>query len=88
DYGTNTYIVVYLSPSSPYLLNPSSISTIHPALTHVGSVGVLNDVQLVSVPKREWSHLSDDVLVSLRSGSTTGIEKVEVQDEPKTRAKR
>ncbi|KAE9405849.1 hypothetical protein BT96DRAFT_306495 [Gymnopus androsaceus JB14] len=64
---------------------PSSISTLHPALTHVGQVGSLDDVQLVSVPKEDWSNIGDDILASLKNSQ--GVHSVSVQ-EPKQRTKR
>ncbi|GAW03042.1 hypothetical protein LENED_004730 [Lentinula edodes] len=48
NYDLNTYVAVTLAPNSPFLGAPSSLSTVHPALTHVGQVGQLHDVQLGS----------------------------------------
>lgn len=60
--------------------------TIHPALTHVGPVGVMKEIQVLRVSNLEWGRISEEVLASLRSSAD--IEKVEVQDGPKTRVKR
>lgn len=86
DHASFTYLTVYLRSSSSYLTDPQSIRTIHPALTHVGQVGVMKDVLILSVPVPEWSHVSADVLALL--SSQTDIAKVEVQGAPKARVKR
>lgn len=86
DHASNTYLTVYVRHSSSYFADPLSVTTIHPALTFVGPVGVMKHVLVLSVPKLEWSHVSDDVLALLRSQAD--IERVDVLDAPKTRAKR
>lgn len=86
NHASNAYLTVYFRPSSSFLADPSSINSVHPALTHVGPVGALKDVQVLSVSKFEWDRVSDEILASLSSRGD--IEKVEVQDEPKARVKR
>ena len=86
DFSSNTYVTVYLRSSSSYLADPQSISTIHPALTHVGPVGMMRDVQILSVPVPEWGRVSGEVLALL--SSKPDIEKIEVQGAPKVRVKR
>jgi len=88
DYNSNTYLTVYLPSSSPYLADPSAIATIHPALKHVGPVGVMKDIQILSVPKIEWERVSGEVLASFGDKLKDGIHKVELLDEPKARVKR
>ncbi|KAJ3731602.1 hypothetical protein DFJ43DRAFT_1078027 [Lentinula guzmanii] len=78
NYDLNTYVAVSLAPNSPFLNTPSSLSSIHPALTHVGQVGQLQDVQLVSVPKDDWNNIGDDILASLKGSE--GISSVSVQE--------
>ncbi|KAF8823677.1 hypothetical protein F5879DRAFT_158444 [Lentinula edodes] len=78
NYDLNTYVAVTLAPNSPFLGAPSSLSTVHPALTHVGQVGQLHDVQLVSVPKEDWSNIGDDILASLKGSE--GVSSVSVQE--------
>ncbi|KAI3619459.1 cutinase [Moniliophthora roreri] len=57
DYSQNTYLAITLSSS-----NPSNIVSLHPALTHVGQVGQLKDVQMFSVPKTVWeSNIGDEI---------------------------
>lgn len=85
DYSANTYIAVTLSPSSIFQQDPASLSMVHPALTHIGQVGALQDVQLLSVPNGDWNSVKDDVLGRL--GGQSGVVRVDVQQQ-KTRAKR
>ncbi|KAJ8087973.1 hypothetical protein AAF712_011692 [Marasmius tenuissimus] len=85
NHDMNTYIAVTLSPGSSFSQTPASLASVHPALAHVGQVGQLNDVQLVSVPKTDWGNVGDDILASLRSSQ--GVVNVDVQ-QPKQRAKR
>ncbi|KAF7348423.1 p-loop containing nucleoside triphosphate hydrolase protein [Mycena sanguinolenta] len=85
NYAANTYLAVTLPPSSSYLQAPASLALLHPAVAHVGQVGAMPDVQIVSIPKDEWE-LSEDkraeILAAFRA-----VGKVDVQ-EPKQRAKR
>jgi hypothetical protein len=53
NYAANTYLAVTLPASSSYLQAPASLGLLHPAVAHVGQVGAMADVQLVSVPKQE-----------------------------------
>ncbi|KAF9265711.1 hypothetical protein L218DRAFT_957338 [Marasmius fiardii PR-910] len=85
NYDLNTYIAITLDPGSSLFQSPVSVASVHPALVHVGQVGELKDVQLVSVPKSEWNTIRDDILASLRSSQ--GIVGVEVQ-QLKQRVKR
>lgn len=77
DYTANTYLAVSLSPSSPYLQDPSALSTAHPALTHVGQLGQMRDVQLLSIPISDWDHTEHDVIKSLNAQQ--GVIRVDVQ---------
>ncbi|KAF8505093.1 hypothetical protein JB92DRAFT_2966597 [Gautieria morchelliformis] len=88
DFISNVYLTVYVHHSSSYIADPQSIATIHPALAHVGpaTVGGMKNVLVLSVPKMEWSRVSGDVLALLRAQAD--VEKVDVLDAPKTRAKR
>jgi len=90
DFSSNAYLTVYLTPSSIYLSDPSLLSTIHPALCHVGPVGVMKDVQILSVPKSDWTrnNQQDGILQALHENVGKGIQRVEVQEEPKQRARR
>ncbi|KAA1467667.1 hypothetical protein DENSPDRAFT_257622 [Dentipellis sp. KUC8613] len=87
DYATHTYLAVTLAPSSPYLSNPASISTLHPGLTHVGQVGELPDVQIFGIPKEEWARANGDITTALLAKHNEGVLRVDVQA-PKGRAKR
>jgi len=85
NHNLHTYVAVTLSPNSPFLNTPSSLSTLHPLITHVGQVGSLDDVQLVSVPKEDWNNIGEEVLAKLKAEE--GVQSVSVQ-ELKTRTKR
>ena len=78
-------LAVTLQSSSSLLANPAQIATAHDSLTHVGQVGELSDVQLISVPNTEWDNVKGDVLGALMG--MEGVVKVEVQ-KAKQRAKR
>ncbi|KAK0441383.1 hypothetical protein EV421DRAFT_1711764 [Armillaria borealis] len=77
NYDANTYLTVTLAPNSPYNKSPEALSTIHPLITHVGQVGALDDVQMLSVPKQEWTQRGEEVLASLKAAQ--GIHRVDVQ---------
>ncbi|KAJ7131717.1 hypothetical protein C8R43DRAFT_657942 [Mycena crocata] len=85
NYTANTYLAVTLPPASSYFQAPTSLAQVHPAAAHVGQVGAMPDVQLVSVPKQEWEvseTLRAEILAAFKA-----VGKVDVQ-EPKQRAKR
>ncbi|KAJ7432759.1 hypothetical protein B0H11DRAFT_1759728 [Mycena galericulata] len=85
NYGANTYLAVTLPSASSYLQNPVSLGLVHPAVAHVGQVGEMPDVQLVSVPKQEWEFSEaarEEILAAFKA-----VGKVDVQ-EPKQRTKR
>jgi hypothetical protein len=88
DHINNIYLTVYVRPSSSYIADPPSITAVHPALTHseVAPVGAMRDVLVLGVPKLEWGRVAEDVLSALRAQGD--VERVEVLDAPKTRAKR
>jgi hypothetical protein len=77
DHTANAYLAVSLSPSSPYIQNPSALSSAHPLITHVGQVGEMKDVQLLSIPRQEWDRAQHDILGSLNTHE--GITWVDVQ---------
>lgn len=85
DHGANVYLAVTISPNSPLFQHPEQLA-VHPALTHVGQVGELRDVQLLSVPRENWSGAQNDVMSSLNG--VDGVKRVDVQDPPRMRAKR
>ncbi|KAG7092816.1 hypothetical protein E1B28_009132 [Marasmius oreades] len=87
NYDLNTYIAITLAPGSSFSRSPVSLTSVHPALAHMGQVGELIDVQLVSVPKSQWNTVGDDILASLRSRSSEGVVSVEIQ-QPRQRVKR
>ncbi|TFL07906.1 hypothetical protein BDV98DRAFT_521140 [Pterulicium gracile] len=78
-------LAVTLQSSSSLMTNPAELATAHDSLTHVGQVGELSDVQLVSVPSTEWDAVKGDVLGALMG--MDGVVRVEVQ-KAKQRAKR
>ena len=77
NYEANTYLAVTLSPGSTYFQDPATLAAVHPSISHVGQVGPLQDVQLVSVPKRDWDGVKEEVLQSLMGSG--GIGRVDVQ---------
>ena len=85
DHNANVYLTVTVSQSSPLYQNPNLLAC-HSALTHVGQVGQLRDVQLLSVPRGDWDHVQGDVFSALNS--LQGVRRVDVQDPPRLRAKR
>ncbi|KAJ7777834.1 hypothetical protein DFH07DRAFT_730818 [Mycena maculata] len=85
NYAGNTYLAVTLPPASSYLQTPASLGLVHPAVAHVGQVGEMPDVQLVSVPKQEWE-VSEAVRAEILA-AFEAVGKVDVQ-KPKQRAKR
>lgn len=85
NYNQNTYLAVTLTSSSPYFSSPSGLAALHPAVAHVGQVGELQDVQLVSVPKETWEQGGDQILAVLKGAD--GVVYVNVQ-EPRQRVKR
>ena len=85
DHDANTYLAITLSPSSPYLRDPSSLAKVHPSAIHVGQVGEMNDVQLISVPKQQWDSAQNDILQYLNGQE--GIRGVDIQS-VKVRPKR
>ncbi|KAF7364989.1 p-loop containing nucleoside triphosphate hydrolase protein [Mycena venus] len=84
NYAANTYLAVTLPASSSYLQAPASLGLLHPVVAHVGQVGAMPDVQLVSVAKDEWevSEKRAEILAAFKA-----IGRVDIQ-EPKQRAKR
>ncbi|KAG6892014.1 hypothetical protein C0992_002305, partial [Termitomyces sp. T32_za158] len=61
------------------------LTMVHPAVTHVGQVGQLQDVQIFSVPNSEWESVQEDVLEKLSKAN--GVGRVDVQ-KVKARSKR
>ncbi|KAH8100308.1 hypothetical protein BXZ70DRAFT_1008327 [Cristinia sonorae] len=82
DHTANIYLTVTTSPSTV----SQGISDAHPSLSYVGPVGSLADVHILSVPKDAWYANQSEILGRLRS--LEGVGHVEVQSEPRTRAKR
>lgn len=89
NYAANTYLTVYLTPSSTYFSDPLSLTNIHPALSYIGPVGVMKDVQILGVSKEDWAkrNIQDDIASLLQEKIGQGIVKFEVE-EPKARVKR
>lgn len=85
DYSSNTYLAITLSPSST--TNPASlVASLSSGSYYVGQVGELADVHLVSVPKADWEQSQDQIVRTLRA--SVGVQRVDVQPEPKRRVKR
>lgn len=85
NYDLNTYLTVTLSSGSPFLGEPAQLAVVHPAVSHVGQVGQMQDLQIFSVPKSEWESVHEDVLEKLSKAS--GVGRVDVQ-KVKARSKR
>ncbi|TRM57492.1 hypothetical protein BD626DRAFT_211853 [Schizophyllum amplum] len=82
NFAANVYIALTLAPSIQPSTLPSAAG-LSDSLSHVGQVGQLHDVQLFSVPKAQWS---DEI--SSRLQGTDGVMHVDIQSEPRQRAKR
>lgn len=85
DHNSNIYLAVTVSPSSHVYENPAELAT-RPELTYVGQVGQLRDVHLLSIPRDDWSQTQADVLSAIRN--VNGVQRVDVQEAPRTRTKR
>ncbi|KAI1790447.1 hypothetical protein LXA43DRAFT_973632 [Ganoderma leucocontextum] len=81
----NVLITVTLSPTSALYSSPDGL-LVHPLLTRLGHVGELQDVQVLSVPRESWFQAQGEVFGALNALS--GVLRVDVQDQPRTRAKR
>ncbi|KAG5350331.1 hypothetical protein J132_09753 [Termitomyces sp. J132] len=77
NYDLNTYLTVTLSSSSPFFVEPAQLAMVHPAVTHVGQVGQMQDVQIFSVPTLEWDSIHKDVLEKLSKAN--GVGRIDVQ---------
>ena len=77
NYDSNTYFTVTLLSNSPFFSEPAQLAMVHPAVTHVGQVGQMQDVQIFSVPKLEWDSVSKDVLEKFSKAH--GVGRVDVQ---------
>ncbi|KAF8910334.1 hypothetical protein CPB85DRAFT_1221514 [Mucidula mucida] len=85
NHELNTYLAVTLASTSPFKRSPRTLNLAHPSITHVGPVGALDNVQLVSVPKEVWAEQQEQVLSQLKSAE--GVQRVDVQS-LKQRSKR
>jgi hypothetical protein len=85
DHSSNVYIAVTVSPNSALYQNPSQLA-VHPSLTHIGQVGELRDVQLLYTPRQGWSDTQGQIMGALQG--MDGVRRVDLQDPPRTRAKR
>ena len=85
DHSSNVYLTASISRNSALYQNPAQLAS-HPALTYVGQVGELRDVQLLSVSRDEWPRVQGDVLGYL--DGLDGVQRVDVQAAPHMRAKR
>ncbi|GJE88110.1 hypothetical protein PsYK624_041930 [Phanerochaete sordida] len=82
DHAQNVYLTVTTSPS---FANPQSLA-IHPSVSYLGNVGALPDVQLLSVPRESWESVRESVMSTL--SRMDGVRRVDMEQPPKTRAKR
>ncbi|KAF9016058.1 hypothetical protein BDZ89DRAFT_1075982 [Hymenopellis radicata] len=87
DHDAYTYIAVMLDGdgAGAYIDSPHTLASIHPSLSHVGQVGALDNVQLLSVAKFDWDDHGEEVLAQLKEAP--GVVRVDVQ-ELKQRSKR
>lgn len=54
SYDTHKYLSIILVKSSPPFNNPASLAEQVPGITHVGQLGVLDDVHVFSIPLDQW----------------------------------
>lgn len=85
DFSANAYLTITTAPGSAVANNPSLLA-VHPSVTSLGKVGELTDVQIISVPRNVWVESKDTIVQYLNA--LDGVRRVEVQDPPRTRAKR
>ncbi|KAI0668332.1 hypothetical protein C8Q78DRAFT_1071259 [Trametes maxima] len=85
NHEENVYLTVTVSPTSAVHNNPDGLA-VHPLLKHLGRVGELQDVQVLSVPRVNWPSVQGAVLDALNA--LPGVLRVDVQEKPKSRAKR
>ena len=78
-------ITVTLAPTSGLFNDPDGLA-IHPLIRRLGHVGELQDVQLLGVPKGRWPGVQSEVLEGLNG--LPGVLRVDVQEQPRLRAKR
>ena len=81
DFTANVYLTVTAPRASPVTL-----ASAHPAVSYVGTVGSLEDVHVVGVAKSQWSGNESDIMGRLKD--VAGVVGVEVEQEPRRRAKR
>ena len=85
NFDDNVYLAFTVSPTSRFMANPEQLA-VHPSLTHLGTVGQLQDVQLLSAPRAGWSQAQGEVLSSLNG--LDGVKRVDIQDPPRERFRR
>lgn len=78
DYNANTYVAVFLTPTSIYTNQPISLQ-VFPSVASVGNVGQLQDTQLLSVPKTDWEIFGDQIIATLKEDKSN-IARVDVQE--------
>lgn len=84
-FDDNVYLAVTVSPTSRFMANPEQLAA-HLSLTHLGTVGQLQDVQLLSAPRAGWPHVQGEILALLNN--LDGVKHVDVQDPPRQRVRR
>jgi len=55
SYDTHKYLSIILARSSTYLDDPPSLAAEVPGITHLGQLGVLDDVHVYSIPLDQWA---------------------------------
>ena len=72
NYDLNTYLTVTLSDRC----DPSTLQTVHPAVTYIDQVGQLTDVHRISIPVQDWEQGKEDIMQSL---TRAGIVRIDVE---------
>ncbi|KAH9857466.1 hypothetical protein C2E23DRAFT_719566 [Lenzites betulinus] len=85
NHDENVYLTITLSPTSALHENPDGLA-VHALISRLGRVGELRDVQLLSVPRASWPRVQGEVTDALTA--LPGVLRVDVQDQPRRRAKR
>ncbi|CDO71921.1 hypothetical protein BN946_scf184940.g68 [Trametes cinnabarina] len=75
-----------LSHIRPLQQPPTGLGPCTRSVRPLGRVGQLQDVQLLSVPRASWPSVQGELLDSLNA--LPGVLRVDVQEKPRTRAKR
>jgi hypothetical protein len=79
DYDANTYLAVTISDAR----NPSTLQSIHPAVTYIGQVGQLRDIHRLCVAKQDWEQKQEEITETLMQAGIIRIDVEKLQQRAK-----